>query len=161
MWKWAFIDQASAEPHAGTLRHWNGDRCFLFHTEKWMWKFFFLSAISLGKSYFIFPANKLFFVFHDPETAKTISTASTNASWMWPLESGSKGGWERKNRGSRGFVQSSSNIHWLNALSFVSAFASWWIFRHCFLWLLGNACFCLRRPMPRSVSWAGHWWKSM
>lgn len=47
-----------------------------------MWKFFFSSAISLGKSYFIFLVNKLSFVFHDPETAKTISTASTNMSWM-------------------------------------------------------------------------------
>lgn len=42
--------------------------------------FFSPSAISLGKSYFIFLVNKLFFVFHDPETAKTISTACTNAS---------------------------------------------------------------------------------
>lgn len=44
--------------------------------------FFFQSAISLGKSYFIFLVNKLFFVFHDLETAKTISTACTNVSWM-------------------------------------------------------------------------------
>lgn len=82
VWKWAFIDQASAEPHTGTqtLEWW---QMFSFLYRKMNVEYFFSpSAISLGKSYFIFLVNKLFFVFHDPETAKTISTACTNASWM-------------------------------------------------------------------------------
>lgn len=64
--------------------HWDTEMVtdVFFFIQKNERGIFFLSAISLGKSYFIFLVNKLFFVFHDPETAKTISTASTNASWM-------------------------------------------------------------------------------
>lgn len=80
MWKWAFIDQASAETHAGTLRHIEMVTDVFFFIQKNKCGKFFLLAISLGKSYLIFLVNKLFFVFHDPETAKTIRTASTNMS---------------------------------------------------------------------------------
>ena len=152
-----------------TGTHWNGDRCFLFYTEKWMWKLVFLSAISLGKSHFIFLINKLFFVFHDPETAKTIRIASTNASWMQSSESGSKGEWERKRRGNRDFLKSSSSISWANALSVVSAFVFCWVFSqcHCFFWLMRTSVWKDWRQGPNPTlpgSWEGscqHQWKSM